>query len=638
MSDQIKHECGFAMIRLLKPLEYYRLRYGNWMYGLNKLYLLMEKQHNRGQDGAGAVCIKTDLEPGKKYIHRYRSNTDSAIKDIFDSIHSAFNKVKEHNPELLKDPSWAKQNLPFAGELYLGHLRYGTFGRNNIENVHPVMRESNWKSKSLVLAGNFNLTNVDELFSHLVELGQHPDDFSDTVTILEKIGHFLDKENERAFKVYKDKGLDNISISREISQNLDLNRILRESCKRWDGGYAVAGMFGHGDAFAIRDPWGIRPAFYYYNDEILVATSERPVIQTAFNVHFNEVKELQPGHAIIVRKDGRISEEKILDTQEVKPCSFERIYFSRGTDREIYKERKKLGRLLCPQILKTINYDIKNTVFSYIPNTASVAFYGLLEGLNEYCDTVKKEKILKLKKEEINEAKLNEIFKLSPRIDKVAVKDVKMRTFIAQDEDRKELVAHVYDVTYGAVNTNVDTLVVLDDSIVRGTTLKESIIGMLDRLAPKKIVIVSSAPQIRYPDCYGIDMTKMGEFIAFEASIKLLKEKGKYNVINEVYKRCKEQENFAKEDMINHVKEIYSTFTNEEISKKIVELLRPEKVNAELEIIYQTIENLHQAIPKHNGDWYFTGNYPTPGGNKVVNTSFINYIEGRNTRSYDKKS
>lgn len=638
MSDQIKHECGFAMIRLLRPLEYYRLRYGNWMYGLNKLYLLMEKQHNRGQDGAGAVCIKTDLAPGKKYINRFRSNTDSAIKDIFDSIHTAFNKVKEHNPELLKDPSWAKNNLPFAGELYLGHLRYGTFGRNNIENVHPVMRESNWKSKSLVLAGNFNLTNVDELFNHLVELGQHPDDFSDTVTILEKIGHFLDKENERTFKLYKEQGLDNMAISQAIAQNLDLNWILRESCKRWDGGYAVAGMFGHGDAFAIRDPWGIRPAFYYYNDEILVATSERPVIQTAFNVPFNDVKELQPGHAIIVRKDGRISEEKILDSQVSRPCSFERIYFSRGTDKEIYKERKKLGRLLCPQILKAINYDLENTVFSYIPNTASVAFYGLLEGLNEYCDSVKKEKILLLKKEEIDEAKLDEIFKLSPRIDKVAVKDVKMRTFITQDEVRKDLVGHVYDVTYGAVNTNVDTLVVLDDSIVRGTTLKESIFGMLDRLAPKKIIIVSSAPQIRYPDCYGIDMTKMGEFIAFEAAIKLLKEKGKYNIINEVYRKCKEQENAAKEDMVNHVKEIYKIFSDEEISKKIVELLRPEKINAELEIIYQSIENLHQAIPLHNGDWYFTGNYPTPGGNKVVNTSFINYIEGRNARSYDRKS
>ncbi len=638
MSEQIKHECGFALIRLLKPLEYYKLRYGSWMYGLNKLYLLMEKQHNRGQDGAGAVCIKHDLKPGKKYIHRYRSNSDSAIKDIFDSIHTQFNKVNENNPELLQDPFWAKENLPFAGELYLGHLRYSTFGRNNIENVHPVMRENNWKTKTLVLAGNFNLTNVDELFNHLVELGQHPDDFSDTVTILEKIGHFLDKENERAFRVYKDKGLDNMAISKEIAQNLDLNRILKESCKRWDGGYAVAGMFGHGDAFVIRDPWGIRPAYYYYNDEILVATSERPVIQTALNIPFEHVKELQPGYAIIVKKDGRITEEKILESQTPKPCSFERIYFSRGTDKEIYKERKKLGRLLCPQILKAINYDLENTVFSYIPNTASVAFYGLLEGLNEYCDTVKKEKILQLRPNEINQEKLDAIFKLSPRIDKVAVKDVKMRTFITQDEGRKDLVGHVYDVTYGAVNTNTDTLVVLDDSIVRGTTLKESIIKMLDRLAPKKIVIVSSAPQIRYPDCYGIDMAKMGEFIAFEAAMKLLKEKGKYSIINEVYRQCKEQKDLPKEEFVNYVKNIYSMFTNEEISKKIVDLLKPEKLNAELEIIYQTIENLHKAIPKHNGDWYFTGNYPTPGGNKVVSTSFMNYIEGKNLRSYDNNS
>lgn len=638
MSDQIKHECGFVLIRLLRPLEYYKLRYGSWMYGLNKLYLLMEKQHNRGQDGAGAVCLKHDLKPGKKYISRLRSNTDSAIKDIFDTIHSQHNKVNDKNPDLLKDPTWAKNNLPFAGELYLGHLRYGTFGRNNIENVHPVMRENNWRTKTLVIAGNFNLTNVDELFNHLVELGQHPDDYSDTVTILEKIGHFLDKENEKAFRIYKDMGLDNMAISKEIAQNLDLERILRESCKRWDGGYAVAGMFGHGDAFVIRDPWGIRPAYYYYNDEILVATSERPVIQTALNVPFPDVKELQPGHAIIVRRDGRIAEEKILEPQDPKPCSFERIYFSRGTDREIYKERKQLGRLLCPQILKAINYDLENTVFSYIPNTASVAFYGLLEGLNDYCDNVKKTKILKLKKEEINEVILDEIFRLSPRIDKVAVKDAKLRTFITQDEGRKELVGHVYDVTYGAVNTNIDTLVVLDDSIVRGTTLKESIIKMLDRLAPKKIVIVSSAPQIRYPDCYGIDMTKMGEFIAFEAAMKMLKEKGKYNIINEVYRRCKEQENQPKENFINHVKDIYRMFSDEEISKKIVELLKPEKINAELEIIYQAIENLHKAIPKHNGDWYFTGDYPTPGGNKVVSTSFINYIEGKNARSYDNLS
>ncbi|HBX51462.1 MAG: amidophosphoribosyltransferase [Bacteroidetes bacterium RIFOXYA12_FULL_35_11] len=634
MSDQIKHECGFALIRLLRPLEYYRLRYGSWMHGLNKLYLLMEKQHNRGQDGAGAVCVKFDLEPGQKYMHRVRSNSDASIKDVFDTINKSFASVREHNPELLNDPHWSKNNLPFAGELYLGHLRYGTFGKNNIANVHPVMRENNWKTKSLALAGNFNLTNVDELFGHLVELGQHPEDYSDTVTILEKIGHFLDKENERTFRIYKEEGHSNTKISELIAQNLDITRILRESCKRWDGGYAVAGLFGHGDAFVIRDPWGIRPAFYYYDDEFFVCASERPVIQTAFNVDFDKVKELQPGHAIIARKNCRISEEKILDTQIHKPCSFERIYFSRGTDKEIYKERKMLGRLLCPQILKAIDYDIKNTVFSYIPNTASVAFYGLLEGLNEYCDKVKKEKILKLKKDEITPEKLKDIFTLSPRIDKIAVKDVKLRTFITQDTERNELVGHVYDVTYGAVKDNTDTLVVLDDSIVRGTTLRKSIVTMLDRLNPKKIVIVSSAPQIRYPDCYGIDMAKLGDFIAFEAAIKMLKESGKYNVINEVYRKCKEQESLPKEDFINYVKEIFTPFSDDEVSAKIANLLKPEKIKADLVIIYQNIENLHKAIPKHNGDWYFTGNYPTPGGNKVVNKSFINYIEGKNQRSY----
>lgn len=594
----------------------------------------MEKQHNRGQDGAGAVCVKFDLEPGKKYINRLRSNSDSPIKEIFDAIHQKFSKVKEYNPELLNDPFWAKENLPFAGELYLGHLRYGTFGKNNIENVHPVLRENNWRSKSLVLAGNFNLTNVDELFNHLVELGQHPDDYSDTVTILEKIGHFLDKENERVFRVFKDKGHTNTEISNLISQNLDIGWILRESCKRWDGGYAVAGLFGHGDSFVIRDPAGIRPAYYYYNDEVLVVTSERPAIQTAFNVNYNQVKELQPGHAIIARKDCRITEEKILEPVNVRPCSFERIYFSRGTDKEIYRERKMLGRLLCPQILNAIHNDLENTVFSYIPNTASVAFYGMLEGLNEYCDHVKKEKILKLKKDQITESRLDEIFKLSPRIDKVAVKDAQLRTFITQDEGRNELVGHVYDVTYGAVHTNADTLVVLDDSIVRGTTLRESIIKILDRLSPKKIIIVSSAPQIRFPDCYGIDMAKLADFIAFEAAIKMLKETNRYSVINEVYRKCKEQEQMPKEDIINCVKEIYLPFTDDEMSAKITELLKPEKLHAELDIIYQTIENLHKAIPRHNGDWYFTGNYPTQGGNKVSNTSFINFIEGKNQRSY----
>lgn len=633
MSDELKHECGVALLRLRKPLEYYQLKYGTWMYGINKLYLLMEKQHNRGQDGAGAACIKLDLQPGKKYIHRVRSNSQQSIQDVFSQIHFEFEKVELRNPNLLNDPHWAKENLPFAGELFLGHLRYGTFGKNNIENVHPVMRENNWKSRNLVVAGNFNLTNVNELFEHLKELGQHPKDYSDTVTVLEKIGHFLDKEVERIFELKKYEGLSNIQISEYIAKNLNIKKILNEASWRWDGGFVVAGMIGHGDSFVMRDPWGIRPAFYYYNDEIAVVTSERPVIQTVFNAPIDQIKEVKPGFAVIVRNDNTIVEEKIIEPYKKSSCTFERIYFSRGTDRDIYNERKELGRLIAPTILHAIDYDVENAVFSYIPNTAAVAFYGLTDAINKHYIKIKKEKILALGNNITQEA-LEKFINLIPRIESLAVKDIKLRTFITQDAVRKDLVEHVYDVTYGIVRNFKDTLVVIDDSIVRGTTLKESILRMLDRLKPKRIIIVSSAPQIRYPDCYGIDMAKLGDFVAFQAAIELLKERGKQSVINEVYNKSKEQQNKPKEEIVNYVKLIYKLFTAEEISERITQLLKPTEIKADIKIIYNSIENLRKAIPNHTGDWYFTGSYPTPGGNMVVNNSFINYIEGRNQRAY----
>ncbi len=633
MSEELKHECGFALLRLRKPLEYYQLKYGTWMYGINKLYLLMEKQHNRGQDGAGAACIKLDLPPGKKYIHRFRSNSAQSIQDVFGDIHKEFEKYENKSPSPLDDPHWAKENLSFAGELFLGHLRYGTFGKNNIENVHPVMRENNWRSRNLVVAGNFNLTNVNELFNHLIELGQHPKDYSDTVSMLEKIGHFLDKEVERGFLKYKDQGLPNHEISELISKNLDIKRILNESTWRWDGGFVVAGMIGQGDSFVMRDPWGIRPAFYYYNDEIAVVTSERPVIQTVFSVPIESINELKPGHAIIIRNDNLITEEQIIDPYKKSSCSFERIYFSRGTDRDIYSERKMLGKLIAEPILKAINNDLENTVFSYIPNTAAVAYYGLVEALNEFCNHQKKEKILKLGSK-ITSEELDKFIHFNPRIEKLAVKDAKLRTFITQDAGRKDLVEHVYDVTYGIVKDHSDTLVIIDDSIVRGTTLKESILRILDRLNPKQIIIVSTAPQIRYPDCYGIDMAKLGDFVAFQAAIALLKETGQQSIINEVYKKSKAQQGLPKEEIVNYVKLIYKPFTADQISEKITHLLKPNDIKADVKIIYNSIENLHKAIPTNLGDWYFTGEYPTPGGNMVVNNSFINYIEGRNQRAY----
>ncbi len=632
MSEQIKHECGVVLIRLRKPLEYYKKKYGTWMYGLNKSYLLMEKQHNRGQDGAGLACIKLDQHSGVKYLMRSRSNKVNPIRNVFKNISKQMNKVEGSNEEK-QDSVWAKENLPFCGELYLGHLRYGTFGNQSMEYVHPVMRENNWRSRNLVMAGNFNLTNVDEIFNHLEELGQHPKGYTDTVTILENVGHFQDEQIQLLFRRYKNEGYSNKEISYKIEDNLDIREILERSSRRWDGGYVIAGMFGHGDAFVTRDPWGIRPASYYMDDEIVVVASERAVIQTAMNVAFDQVKEIKPGHALIIKKNGKVSEELVKVPQERKSCSFERIYFSRGSDKVIYQERKQLGKLLAPTILEKINYDLENTVFSYIPNTAETAFYGLVEGIRNDYNKIKIEEI-KVAFNNNEYDKIEEIMKVQPRVEKIAIKDVKMRTFIADDSSRDDLVAHVYDVTYGVVRNQKDTLVIIDDSIVRGTTLKKSILQILDRLHPKKIIIVSSAPQIRYPDCYGIDMAKLGDFCAFQAAIELLKDNNQQHVIDDVYKKCKEQQNLPKEDIVNYIREIYKPFTAEQISEKIAEMVRPDNIEAEVEIIFQGIDSLHKACPNDKGDWYFTGKYPTPGGYKVVNTSFINYYEGNNKRAY----
>jgi len=633
MSEQINHECGIAMIRLLKPLNYYLGKYGTSIYGLQKLHLLMQKQHNRGQDGAGMACIKLDLPPGKAYINRVRSNSSTPIKDIFNSVYEQLQKENNNNPNRLSDVNWLKNNLEFTGELFLGHLRYGTFGGNTVKHLHPLKRSNNWKTRNLVLAGNFNMTNNSELFETLVELGQYPVETSDTITVLEKIGHFLDEENERLYQEYKEKGFSKIETTAHIINELDVLKILSDSAKRWDGGYVIGGMLGHGDAFVMRDPSGIRPAFYYADDEIIVAASERPVIQTALNVPAKKVKELEPGHALVIKKNGEYSLKRFVEPQPIKACSFERIYFSRGSDKDIYQERKNLGKLLTPAILREINYDLKNTVFSFIPNTASVAFQGMVEKLNDFSEKSIQEKILNTK-EEITSGKLEAIFSYRPRIETIAVKDVKLRTFITADNQRDDLVGHVYDVTYGVVRNGTDTLVVLDDSIVRGTTLKQSIIRILDRLRPKKIIIASSAPQIRYPDCYGIDMARLNDFIAFKAAIALLKETKQEGIINDVYNKSKAQQNLPKEQIVNYVKAIYKPFTAEQISDKIAELVKDKAVKAEVKVIYQSIESLHEAIPNHTGDWYFTGDYPTPGGNKVVNQSFINYIEGNNERAY----
>ena len=623
-----------AFIRLLKPLSYYQKKYGTALYGLNKLYLLMEKQHNRGQDGAGVATIKLDIEPGKRYISRHRSMASNAVADIFEYIQKKFAEIQKEAPEKMADTEWLKEHVSFTGEVLLGHLRYGTHGKNSIENCHPFLRQNNWMTRNLVIAGNFNMTNVDELLQQLYELGQHPKEKADTVTVLEKIGHFIDTEVQGLFDQYKREGLDdNMEISKLIANDMDVAKILRKSAKNWDGGYTIAGILGHGDAFVMRDPVGIRPAYYYYNDEIVVAASERPAIQTAFNIPIEEIREIRPGHALIVKKNGKITEDMFSEPKEKKACSFERIYFSRGSDAAIYRERKQLGRLLCPQILSTVDNDIKNTVFSYIPNTAEVAFYGMVEGIHKYIKKYQRDRLLN-REDKISEEELTEVLALAPRVEKIAIKDVKLRTFITQDADRSEMVAHVYDTTYGLIKNGADTLVVLDDSIVRGTTLKQSILKILDRLGPKKVVVVSSAPQIRYPDCYGIDMSRMGEFVAFEAAISLLKEQGKENIIVDVYQKCKDSSKLAKEDVENYVKAIYAPFTDQEISDRIARIITPPNIKAKVEVLYQTLDNLHIACPDHVGDWYFSGDYPTPGGNKVVNRAFVNWMEGNNQRAY----
>lgn len=638
MSDEIHEECGIALIRLLKPLDFYREKYGTPYYGLNKLYLLMEKQHNRGQDGAGIVTVKLDVPPGKPVMNRLRSVASNAIEDIFTKIHQHIAEIQKTKGERSKNSEWLKMQIPFLGELLLGHLRYGTFGKNRLENCHPFKRQNNWLTKTLAMAGNFNLTNVDELFKLLVELGQHPSEKADTVTLLEKIAHFLDKENERLFKMYKAKGHSNHQISDLIASNLDLKSVLHNSCKHLDGGFVLAGVLGHGDAFVVRDPNGIRPAFYYCDDEIAVAASERPALQTTFNIQLDNIKELQPGKALIIKKNGACSEEEILPAGEKKACSFERIYFSRGNDRDIYLERKTLGKLLVQPVLKEINGDLENTVFSYIPNTAEVAFAGMYQEIERWLDEVKEKEIQKLitggNGKSSSPGTLKKLLSLHPRIEKIALKDTKLRTFITNDVNRDDKTAHVYDTTYGIIRPGKDVLVILDDSIVRGTTLKQSILKILDRLSPKKIIVVSSAPQIRYPDCYGIDMAKLGDLIAFQAAIALLKESFKDNLLDDIYRKAKVQDKRPKEEITNLVKEIYAGFTPEQISGKIGELLKPQGIRAEVEIIFQNMEGLHQACPNHNGDWYFTGNYPTPGGNKVCNRSFINYMEGKNVRAY----
>ena len=629
MSDSIKHECGIALIRLLKPLDFYKKKYGTKIFALNKMFLMMQKQVNRGQDGAGLVSMKLDVSPGQKYINRIRSVNKNSIEHIFQNVEREYFDLKNNHPKDIENLDWFKQNYPYAGELFLGHLRYGTYGKNNIERCHPVLRENNWKTKNLVVAGNFNMTNVDELFQQLINLGQAPKEKTDTITILEKIGHFTDEENDRLYHKYKNKGFGKIKISKKIEQNLDIKNILKESCKKWDGGYVIAGMLGHGDAFVLRDPNGIRPAYFYKDDEIVVVASERPVIQTAFGVPINKIEEIERGSALIMRKKGKVSQEQIIKPKRRKSCSFERIYFSRGNDIDIYKERKKLGKKLSSKILNSVENDFQNTVFSFIPNTAEIAFYGMVEEITKSLNKFK-QKAIKQERKQKHSTILNQTL----RIEKIAIKDAKLRTFITADEHRENLVGHVYDTTYGLIQKN-DNLVILDDSIVRGTTLRESILEMLGRLKPKKIIIVSSAPQIRYPDCYGIDMAKLGDLIAFKAAISLLKntQEGRAK-IQEVYKSCQRSIKLPKEKQKNEVRKIYNSLNANQISKEIAKSLKPKKLNASLEIIYQTIEDLHLSCPNHTGDWYFTGKYPTHGGNAFVNKAFIYYMEGNNKRAY----
>ncbi|MCX6253190.1 MAG: amidophosphoribosyltransferase [Bacteroidia bacterium] len=633
MSDRIKHECGIAMLRLRKPMEYYIEKYGTWNYGLQKMYLMMEKQHNRGQDGAGIAGIKLNVPPGNRYIFRQRSNTADSLKEIFNLIYEDIDALTRTHSEDFKNPDFIKEIVPFACDIYLGHLRYGTYGNYNIDYVHQVSRENNWRSRNLVMAGNFNLTNVGEVFSSLIELGQNPVDFSDTVTILENVGHRLDEENERLFRKFKEEGFSKKEISPLIEKDMDIASILTKASRNWDGGYAMAGMVGHGDAFVMRDPAGIRPAYYYIDDEVVVVASERPVIQTIFNVRTDNVTELPPASAIIIKASGETTIEKIREETEQRKCSFERIYFSRGTDKTIYRERKKLGELLTHQVLKAVDYDLDHTVFSYIPNTAESAFYGLIKGVEDYLNQVKIDHIISRGKY-LTKEELEKIINQRPRVEKIAVKDAKLRTFITEDKGRDDLVGHIYDVTYGVIRRGIDNLVVIDDSIVRGTTLKKSIIRILDKLDPKKIIVVSSSPQLRYPDCYGIDMAKLGDFIAFKAAIELLKDTGRESLIKKIYKEAVSELKKPVEEMKNIVREIYKPFCPDEISKKISAMLKSYEIKSEVEIVFQSIEGLHQACPGHSGDWYFTGNYPTPGGNKVVNQSFINYVEGRDIRAY----
>ncbi|MFM9988136.1 amidophosphoribosyltransferase [Flavobacterium sp.] len=632
MSDAIKHECGIAFLRLLKPLEFYKEKYGTAFYGIQKMYLLMEKQHNRGQDGAGFASIKLDVEPGERYISRVRSNDAQAIQDVFAQINSRINEEMIAHPEYADNVAMQKANIPYIGELFLGHVRYGTFGKNSIENVHPFLRQNNWMHRNLLLAGNFNMTNVKELFNSLVELGQHPKEMADTVTVMEKIGHFLDEEVTDLYQECKNNGFSKREASPIIAEKLDLVKILKKASKNLDGGYAMAGLLGHGDGFVFRDPAGIRPAYYYQDDEIVVVASERPVIQTVFNVDFEKVQELQPGNALIIKKNGKVSEEEIITPTIKKACSFERIYFSRGSDAEIYQERKNLGKLILPAVLDAIDNDTDNTVFSYIPNTAETSFYGLVEAAQDFLNQRKNNFIL-ANRNTLTTESLQELLSVKIRTEKVAIKDAKLRTFITEDSSRDDLVAHVYDVTYGVIKPT-DNLVIIDDSIVRGTTLKMSIIKMMDRLKPKSIIVVSSAPQIRYPDCYGIDMAKLEGLVAFRAALELLKERNLYHIVDEVYAKCKAQENLKDDAVVNFVTEIYAPFKPQEVSDKIAEMLTEDSVKAKVKIIFQTVENLHIACPKNLGDWYFTGDYPTPGGNRVVNRAFMNFYEGKDARAY----
>jgi len=632
MSDAIKHECGISLIRLLKPLEYYKEKYGTAFYGVNKMYLMMEKQHNRGQDGAGFASIKLDMPAGSRYMSRVRSAEQQPIQDIFAQINQRISKELHANPTYQDSVALQKQHVPYIGELLLGHVRYGTFGKNSIESVHPFLRQNNWMHRNLIVAGNFNMTNAKELFENLVTLGQHPKEDSDTVTVMEKIGHFLDDAVAKLYKQIKKEGYTKMEASAIIAERLNVGKILKKASKNFDGGYAMAGLIGHGDAFVLRDPAGIRPAYYYADEEVVVVASERPAIQTVFNVPFEEVKELDPGSAILVKKNGEMNIKQILEPLERKACSFERIYFSRGSDKEIYQERKALGKYLFPQILDCIKGDIKNTVFSYIPNTAETSFFGMVREAQNHMNREKEAQILAIGRD-ITSTELHEILEVRPRIEKVAIKDAKLRTFITQDSGRDDLVAHVYDVTYGSVK-QTDNLVIIDDSIVRGTTLEKSILKILDRLGPKKIVVVSSAPQIRYPDCYGIDMAKLEDFIAFRAALALHKERNTMNVVENIYKKCVAQLASKDADVVNYVTEFYAPFTVDEISHKIGQLLTGPEIKAEVDIVYQTIENLHLACPENLGDWYFTGDYPTPGGNRVVNRAFVNFFEGKNERAY----